>query len=240
MLNTDEFKTIYSCDLFEAVSGSVLLTEKQKDKGALESINLSISGNLIKISPAFLDKQKEVYRKCSKYINHKMICDGVLIYHKKDNENYLIIVEMKSGFNDVKKAACQISSSYIKLKTHLTTFQSYNPSDYKEFGLIFCYPPKKADYNDTTNNTMVMDAKRKMLPKVVIDKFEDYLNNRKKDLEISGKTELDAKAMQIDKLPLKSTCLYTTLPILHYAVNAASVTANLDDIIANFNVVGNG
>ncbi|MGM9704971.1 MAG: hypothetical protein ACI3YB_03160 [Prevotella sp.] len=231
MLKADELRTIYSSSLIETSHGHIRMTEKQEDKAALAEISLSASGDFIKICPEFLRKQQDVYRKCSGFINYKMICDGVLMYHKNENEHYLIIVEMKSGFSDVKKAVAQISSSYIKLKTHLTSFASYDATDYKEFGLIFSYPPRKEDYNDTRNNRMVMDAKRNFLPHTSVDQTENYLNKRKKELQVTGRTELDAKQMQIDLLPLKSDCLYNTLPILHQSVTTSSASLDLDDIV---------
>lgn len=163
MLNKEELTTLYACDVIETGTGGILMTEKQKEKKALETVCLSASGDIIKISPLFFDRQKEAYRKHTKNINYRLICDGVLLYHKKKDENYLIIVEMKSGFNDVKKACTQISSSYIKLKTHLENFKSYNADDYNELGLIFCYPPQKEDYNDAGNNGMIMESKLRMV-----------------------------------------------------------------------------
>lgn len=231
MLNAEELTAFYSCDVIETGTGCVRLTEKQKEAGTLKTVRLSYCGELIKINPLFFDRQKEAYRKHTKHINYRLICDGVLLYHRKKDENYLIIVEMKSGFNDVKKAFTQISSSYIKLKTHLESFKSYEADEYKELGLIFCFPPKKEDYNDAENNGMVMDSKLKMVLGKSADKMEDYLNCRKKELESYGKTELSAGDMNVTALPLKPKCLYKTLTVLHQSVDNAEASVDLDEVL---------
>ena len=231
MLSEQELTTLYSCDVIDTGTGSILMTEKQKEEKALETVCLSASGDIIKIKPLFFDKQKDAYRRHTKNTNYRLICDGALLYHKEKDENYLIIVEMKSGFNDVKKACAQISSSYIKLKTHLESFKSYNADDYKELGLIFCYPPQKEDYNDVENNGVIMESKLKMVNAKLSDE-EVYLNRCKKELESCGKTILDSTAMNVASLPLKPACLYKKLTVLHQPVDNTKVSMDLDKILS--------
>lgn len=232
MLTGKDLKELYACEVIESGDKSLTLVEPQKEnKSALASVSLSISGEAIKINPAFFDRQKEAFRKHDKHKNYKKICDGAILYHRTDEKNYLIVVELKTGFNDVKKACEQISVSYVKLKMHLLNFPAYHAEDYEELGLIFSYPPVAEDYNDTTHNEMVFDAKRKMIKTTPLSPEEVYLNKCKLELEKQGKTTLDACQMHITSLPLKQDCLYDTLPIYHRAVGAANVSMSLDDDI---------
>lgn len=233
MLNESELKELYACDVVESGNKSLKLIEHQKEnRKALASVSLSLSGEAIKINPSFFDRQKEAYRKHNEHKNYRRICDGAILYHKKDDKNYLIIVELKSGFNDVKKACEQISASYVKLKMHLLNFPTYHVTDYEELGLIFSYPPKDEDYNDTSHNEMVLGAKQRMIKMSSPSPIEIYLNQCKQELEQKGRTTLDARPMDVVSLPLKQDCLYQTLPILHQAVNDVDVSMSLDSILA--------
>ncbi|MCM1109254.1 MAG: hypothetical protein NC388_09455 [Clostridium sp.] len=233
MLSAADLTELYDCSQIEEGHGSITLTEHQRDnKEALETVTLSMAGDVVKIGPSFFDKQKDVYRKHTELRNYRKICDGALLYRNGEKENYLIVVEMKSGFNDVKKACAQISSSYVKLKTHLLNFVAYDAAAYRELGLVFSYPPHPEDYNDAANNGMVMEYKRYMVKQKPADPMEDYLNGCKRELERRGKTRLDASRMGADGLPLRDECLYDSLPVLHQPVEGRSVSLDLDDILS--------
>lgn len=48
---------------------------------------------------------------------------------------------MKSGFTKIfKEAIFQISSCYIKMKSYLRNFSNYNPTEYKELGIVISLP----------------------------------------------------------------------------------------------------
>lgn len=160
-VQVNDLISLYDQSLILDGSGSVHLDEKQNRNNGLAEVNLLVKGSYILLTPEFLRRSEELYRKIDSHISLKKINDGTLLIDDADGNHYLIYVELKSGYNDVgKKAIYQIPVSSIKIKSYLRNLASYVPGEYKELGLIISYPPQASDKLDAENNDMVFDAKQ--------------------------------------------------------------------------------
>lgn len=228
MLTVSELKTLYTPGYFQTASGKLTVREQQQSSSALRQVELSYTGDAIFISPQFLDDESRPYFKPTSGLNLRQICDGVILL-SKEGKNYLIVLELKSGYNDVcKKAVNQLAACYVKTKFHLHRFASYSPSDYEELGLIISFPPTSSDELDVENNEMVMGRK------LQITGQEDPVQKRyDRELRTAHQTTLSGADYQMDKLPLASPYLLNTLTVKHCQVNAPEAAVDLDALLGN-------
>lgn len=202
--------------------------EKQQDPKALAKLEFIFSGGSISyVKSNMLKKMQDVFRTdASLTLNLRQISDGVLILDRND-EHYLVILEVKSGYSDVKrKAICQIPASYIKLKSILNDFD-INIDQYKEFGLIVSYPFKAFPNTDAGNNPLVMENKQIMTGDVVA-KYNKSLREHQSATFVGND-------FGFDKLNhIKPNLLFNKLVVKHYPVtnNCVNAQVDLDSIIS--------
>lgn len=155
-------KSCYSAYFFKANNtGGVLITEKANTgaESKLQKVNISIPDNAIEISNNILRKSSDIYRKITEYDSNysfRSDCDGILLV-EKDNVDYLITIELKSGYNEVRyKAIYQLVVSDIKIMNYLNLIIGFEPTRCKHIGLVFSYPPN----NEITDNSTLTQAKQ--------------------------------------------------------------------------------
>lgn len=202
--------------------------QNQTDSTALASVEFVFHGGTISyVKSNLLKGMQNIYRTNStKALNLRMVCDG-LLFLDREEDHYLIILEVKSGFKEVKnKAIDQIPASYVKIKSILNDFSSYNRNDYKEFGLIVSYPYMAKPQIDAENNFIVMENKQ-IITGNVAAKYNRLLRNHQKADFLDSDFEFDKMG------PVKQDLLFNKLRVRHYPVPNHCVNAviGLDDVI---------
>ena len=232
MVVVSDLQQIYNPSYFGVVTDKYIWEEKQTDSTALSSIEFVFTGGTISyVKSDLLKNLQNAFRTDStKTLNLRKICDGLLFLDRGD-EHYFIILEVKSGFNEVKnKAVSQIPASYVKAKSILNDFKTYNNIEYKEFGLIVSYPYVVIPMTDSENNSVVMRYKREM----VGDKNEIITSKYSKLLKDAHSATFLGSDFEFDKLTgVKQELFFDTLSVKHYPVDNHCVNAkiDLDDVI---------
>lgn len=230
MFNTDEIGLLYNSDFIGKNQDSYVWKENHV---GLAQVEFVFKGGVIHfVKSGLLDKMKDAYRiNDASALMLRKICDG-LLFLDRDEEHYFIILEVKSGFKEVKqKAINQIPASYVKAKSMLNDFVSYNKGDYQEFGLIVSYPYISHPITDSENNPRVMENKRKMIGdrnEIITSKYNDLLQIHQSAVFLGTDFDFD-KMTQV-----KPDLFFDKLKVKHYSVTNKCVSAiiDLDKIIS--------
>lgn len=228
MLTVSELQVLYKRCYFQTASGTLTVRENQKSSSALRQVELNYTGDAIFICPKFMEDENELYFKSGARLNLRQICDGAILL-SKGGKNYLIILELKSGYNEVcKKAVNQLVACYLKMKFHLHRFASYCPSDYEELGLVISFPPEASDKWNVENNDMILD--RKMQITAQDDPVEKRYDH---ELRVHGKTTLRGTDYRMETLNLASSYILDTLTVKYCGVSAPEASVDLDEVLEN-------
>lgn len=228
MLNVCDIQQFYNPSYFGVNENQYIWKENQTDPTALASVEFVFQGGTISyVKSNLLKEMQDAFRTDStKSLNLRMICDGLLILDREE-DHYLIILEVKSGFKEVKsKAIGQIPASYVKIKSILNDFSSFNMNDYKEFGLIVSYPYIEKPPTDAENNHLVLEDKQ-IKAGNIFAKYNRSLRNHQK-------VDFIGNDFGFDKLTqVKQDLLFDKLRVKHYPVDNHCVNAvvDLDDVI---------
>lgn len=228
MFNVCDLQQFYNPSYFGREENRFVWEESQPNPTALASVEFIFQGGTISyVKSALLKEMQDAYRTDStNTLNLRKICDG-LLFLDREEEHYLIILEVKSGYKEVKsKAIGQIPASYIKAKSILNDFLLFNIDDYKEFGLIVSYPYLVKPLTDDENNPLVWEDKEIMTGNVFA-KYNRLLRNHQK-------TDFIGNDFGLDKLTqVKQGLLFKKLRVRHYSVANHCVNAviDLDDVI---------
>ena len=229
MFNLRDLQQFYNPSYFGINENHYTWKESdQTDTNALASVKFVFQGGTISyVKSNLLKKMQDAFRiDSTKFLNLRMICDG-LLFLDREEDHYLIILEVKSGFKEVKnKAIGQIPASYVKVKSILNDLSSFNMNDYKEFGLIVSYPYIEYPPTDAKSNPVIMENKLKMTGDIFA-KYNWLLRNHKK-------ADFIGNDFGFDKLTqVKQDLLFDKLSVKHYPVDNHCVNAevNLDDVI---------
>lgn len=227
MIAIEDLQTLYDTSYFEERENTVCIKEQQRNNpNALSKVDFTFSGKLINIKSTFLKNSETIYRKHTEHLNFRQICDGVLII-KYNEKNFIIWVELKSGYNEVcKKAIFQLPASYIKLKSHLKNFPNYIPDQYTELGIIVSYPPQKYE-ND---NDDIMKAKRKLVKyETAYDRIRAKYD---KDIREHHATCLMGEDFGFNEMNIQDDIKMKSLFIHHHNANSPNnMTIDLDKIL---------
>lgn len=231
MITVEDLRQIYCPEYISDADGVMTVTEEQKtNPKALSRVTFNFSGHIIYIKQDILDKTKEIYKKNqgqTLFLNK--ICDGVLLLDTQDS-HYIIYLEMKSGFSDVrKKAILQIPPSYVKINSLLKGFTSFDKSQYQEMGLIVSYPPRKYIVSD--DNPKIMAYKKNSIMNdskdMICEKYYSILRDR-------GVAEFNGQDFYMNRFcNICSEMLFKSLTVVHQSVSDCCVEAdiNLDDVL---------
>lgn len=228
MFNVCDLRQFYNPSYFGIEENRFIWKDSQLNPNALASVEFVFQGGTISyVKSDLLEKMYDVYRTDStKNLNLRMNCDG-LLFLDREEDHYLIILEVKSGFKEVKsKAIGQIPASYVKFKSILNDFSSFNMNDYKEFGLIVSYPYIEHQPTDAENNPLILEDKQIMTGDITA-KYNRLLRNHQK-------ADFIGNDFGFDKLTqVKQELLFDKLRVKHCSVDNHCVNAeiNLDDVI---------
>lgn len=228
MFSIRDLQQFYNPSFFGINKNQYIWEESdQTDSNALASVKFVFQGGTISyVKSNLLKKMKDVFRAdTTPSLDLRMFCDGLLFLDKEES-HYLVIFEVKSGFKEVKnKAIGQISASYIKAKSILNDFSSFNMNDYKTFGLIVSYPYIEKPPTDAENNPLVMEDKQIMTGDIFAKYNRSLRNHQKADF-----IGID---FGFDKLTqVKQDLLFDKLRVKHYPVDNHCVNAIVDlDVI---------
>ncbi len=229
MIKKEELSLLYNRDYIDEEQNSLTVKEKNNQPTSLAEVEFLFNGRLLFISQDLLANSKEAFIKENVYgMEMKRNCDGLIILDSK-NHHCLVYLEMKSGFNDVKKKAIrQIPCSYIKLNSILNDFTTFDKGQYKELGLIVSYPPST---DKSVANSTVASYKAKIIGDALsfaIEKYNDQLRNK-------GVTTFDGKTFSLDKMSCLSTKLrFSTLLIKHERVTKSpKATVDLNKVLSS-------
>ena len=235
MFSIDKIEALYNADFIGKNNDSYIWNEKPNgNPDALLQVEFVFKGGVIRfVKPGLLDKMKDAFRtNDAGALRLRKICDGFL-FLERNEEHYFIILEVKSGFKEVKqKAINQIPASYVKAKSILNDFVSYNKADYQEFGLVVSYPYVSRPLTDSENNPRVMENKRKMIGdknEIITSKYSDLLKNHQSavfygsdfdfDKLTSVKPDLFFETLQVEHCPVPNKCV-TAIVDLDKIINA--------------------
>lgn len=233
MLDVRELGQLYNSSYFGVQQEVYVWREHQTNNTALAQVEFRFAGGRIGyIKSNMLNETKNTYSQhATATLNLRKICDGIL-FLERDGQHFIAILEMKSGFKDVKnKAIEQIPASYVKLKSILNDFASYRKGDFVEFGLIVSYPDMPAPVTSSVNNGAVLSQKRAM----VGDKLELVKRKYNKLIKNTGKADFEGTDFELGMLSSVKSCLmFNHLPVRHQTVTNHCVNAvvDLETIIA--------
>ena len=217
----------FASNYFEEFSKNYTLKENQRNPNNLSNVNIITSGHGFFIQSKFLCDCLSIYRKIDDNLSFRDNNDGTFVL-EKNGKQYIIYIEMKSGYGAVKKKAIrQIPVSAIKIKSFLRNFQAFNLQDYTELGLIISYPPTEDDKYDSGNNAMVIDHKLSYM--AVQRGNEDAI-----DKELRQNRKVCLKAEHFPKLlqeKLHEDIRFRSMMVYHCPVNGNNDTVDLDEIL---------
>ena len=232
MFDVLSLRSLYNFDQIGKNQESYVWSEKQANPDALATVRFIFkNGNISYISSSLLKEMQNAYRVNEKgLLKLRKICDGILFLDRGD-EHYLVVLEVKSGFKEVKsKAILQIPASYVKIKSILNDFSNYKDGDYKELGLIISYPYVKYAPTDSENNHVVIDNKLAMIG----DKNEIVTSKYIKSLQNTTVAEFDGHDFEFDSLiDVKPELFFDKLKVIHNSVdnNCVNAVVDLDKVI---------
>ncbi len=174
-------------------------------------------------NPSFFGINKDLYIWKESQTDPTALASVKFVFHlDREEEHYLIILEVKSGFKEVKnKAIGQIPASYIKAQSILNDFSSFNMNDYKAFGLIISYPYIVKPPTDAENNPLVWENKE-IMTEDIFAKYNRLLRNHQKADFIGNDFGFDQLTQ------VKQDLLFDKLKVRHYPVNNHCVNAEID------------
>ena len=196
---------------------------KVKNSPVLFNVNLTSRGSFISFSNNLLSNSEHNYRKIEGDFSFRMNCDGICLLHR-DDANYLILTEVKSGFGQVrKKAYYQLITSYVKVKSFLATIDTYRQNEYKEIGLVISYPDKTIDNNDD------YQLSRNNVLKNLNSITSAYCHSLKKQQQV----DMRMKDFGIDKMHVSPNQINQVLRVKYVSApcEAKTHTIDLDEII---------
>lgn len=218
---------LYNSDYIGKQQDSYIWSEKQNNPDALATVEFVFkNGHIGYMSSGLLQKMQSAYRiKGDGVLKLRKICDGIL-FLDRDKDHYIIVLEVKSCFNEVKSNAIfQIPASYVKIKSILNDFSNYKAEEYKELGLIISYPYVEYAPTDAENNHIVIDNKLEMIgdrSECIASKYVELLKNHKEAI-------FDGKDFEFDGLKgVKPELYFEKLKVKHYPVTNKCVAAEID------------
>lgn len=234
MIDVRELSQLYSPDNIGVSNDVYNWTEKQNSPTMLYEVEFRLTGSVIGyISSNLLKTTQNAYNHdATQTLNLKKICDGVL-FLESGGQNYIAILEVKSGFKEVKKHAIeQIPASYLKTMSVLNDFSSFNKKDYKIFGLIVSYPYIKPIITSSANNATILAGKQAITGNA-LELLKIKYNVQLRDCQQS---DFNGKDFLLPSLTsVKPELLFNVLPVRHCPVpnHCGKAVVDLNPIIAS-------
>lgn len=229
MISISDFQeSIFRSDFFSTSVGSLTIHNEEKPSpGTLSYVELISSGLFINIANGILKDGSNIYQsenKAQGRISFRRDCDGICLL-QLGNRNVLLIIEVKSGFNEIKRKAFeQLLASYVKTRCMLHSLNTYVPADYEEMGILFSYPPS----GTSTITTQMVFANKAA---VITPSYLDTLNMANATaLRVNQEVTLNLRDYHIDQCHVNPSFYNPTLRVKHVPITnlAASGKVNLD------------
>lgn len=224
---TDLTSSIFDHRLFfESPSSIIVRNEKEAREDILKYVVLKSKGAFIKFEDGIFKGSSGIYHKEDDLLSFKKSCDGVLLLDRGDRR-FLIFVEVKSGYDEIKnKAFFQLISSYVRIKTLLATIDTYRNEEYEEVGLIISYPFVRK-YDIESNSEYSMSRR------YVNSRWSSIINKYDYSLRRKNEVCLQMKHFNIDKMHITPGVVNDTLSVWHVdvAANAESGEIDLDGVL---------
>ena len=229
MISVDRLReSIYEAHYFSEVVGSLVVNNEEKPKGnVLSQIELQTKGRFICLSNKILQDGSNIYKTDDKdtcRVSFRRNCDGICLL-EVDGRNILLIIEVKSGFNDVKrKGFDQIAASYVKVRSILQSIEGYNPADYEELGLLVSYPPSAKPESSPTS---LIEVKKETVAPSALEKLNNAYNTK---LRVDKEVTLNLNDYQVGACHVNPSLYNPILYVKHVAVTdqVDKETINLD------------
>ena len=225
-------ESIYqACYFTESAGVLTIKNEEESSQGTLSYVEMITSGTWINLSNKILKEGSCIYQKEDRAlgrISFRRDCDGICLL-QLGNRKLLLIIEIKSGFNEVKKKAFeQLVASYVKTRCILQTIEGYDPADYEEMGLLISYPPSETTV--ITNSTSLIDIKTAAIAPTPLDKVN--VSNATK-LRVDQEVTLDLHDYRVDACHVNPAFFNSSLHVKYIPVTdkVSSEKINLDAII---------
>lgn len=219
-------ESIYKACYFSEIAGTLTIHNEERTGGQiLSKVELQSKGHFINLSNVILEEGSEIFKKENKdmcRISFRRNCDGICLL-EVNGRNILLIIEVKSGFNDVKsKGLDQIVASYLKVRSILQSIDGYNPADYEELGLLVSYPPKpKANYTSTS----LIELKKETVVPTPLDRLNNFNITK---LRVDNKVLLKLDDYQANACHINPALYSRTLLVRHVAVTDQATTGTID------------
>lgn len=230
MVNKEELSSLFNAEYFEEGMGEIVVDEPQCcSENDLCSVRFcGLEGCYLKIKPDWLKDTSKAYNAEWKGLRlFRRDCDSILLLCHK-GVRYAIWLELKSGYNEVaKKGIFQIVGSYIRSKSYLNTFLSYNQEDYKELAVIITH--------GGINNKGVFEYKKDIILPNSNHNPEDIIvkEYRRKLKTGDGCVLLKAADFNLDKIPMTDFVKMSDLPLRCIIRKEKNVILNIEDLFAN-------
>lgn len=229
MITIDELKNgLFMSEYFTNEGHSCDIIEKQnKDvAGTLYKVHVTTTGNIIKISNAFLhDDTPNAFRKIHGEFSFKKDSDGIFIINK-DGKQYFVLIELKSGYKDVeRKAFYQIIASYMKMRIMFSSFPSSVCEPGKEIAVIVSYP-----YDSGTCDGDILPEKEM----TIFEGIDTPMNRIRHDIRAKGNTVITATDFGLDTMAINKSVLFDNLKVVHIPAKLKSTDTVIDlDVVLN-------
>lgn len=227
MIGVDRLKeSVYMDSYFTEKTGSLTVNNvEESTENTLMSVEMQSKGRFINLSNKILKDGCNIYKTKDRQagrISYRRDCDGICLL-ELNGRNILIVIEVKSGFNEIKKKGFeQLVASYIKVRGILQSIEGYNPADYEEMGLLVSYPP---DGSYTMPTRSVIDSKRRMIDSTALDKLN---NSNSAALKANQEVTLDLSGYNVDVCHVNPTMINPTLHVKHAVVADKADTGVID------------
>lgn len=229
MINDKKLKeSIYQVKYFQKLSPSLrIFNEKETRPNTLRYVDISTRGTFVNIDNNILTDSIEIYKKDNRIeglISFRRNCDGICLL-EVDGRKFLVIVEIKSGYNEIKKKSFeQLIASYVKTRSILQSIEGYNPLEYEEIGFLISYPPFA---KSSVEENRMTDTKSSIVTPSPLDRLNNYNATR---LSVDGEVILNLTDYKVDAYHVNPALYNNELYIKHIPVTnfAASETINID------------
>ena len=224
-------ESIYEEGYFsESARTLTIQNERQAVAGVLSYVEISTNGTFISLSNKILQEGCGIFQTENRdagRISYRRDCDGLCLL-EVSGRNILLIIEVKSSYNEVKKRAFeQLIASYVKVRSILQSIDGYNPVDYEEMGLVVSYPPSG---ESNSFSTSIIGIKRASIAPSDPDRLNDsYATKLRVDKEVT----LDLNAYKVGACHVNPSLYSPTLHVKHVEVadRISHETINIDSYL---------
>ena len=218
------------CYFTEKVGCLTVKNEEDVAGSTLMSVDLQSKGRFINLSNEILREGNDIYKKEDRdagCISYRRDCDGICLL-ELNGRNILLVIEVKSGFNEVKKKGFeQLVASYVKIRGILQSIEGYNPAEYEEIGLLVSYPPGG---NLSIPKTNMIGIKKDRIAPTVLDRLNN-INSTK--LRVDNEIMLELNDYKVDACHVNPAMYNRQLRVKHVSVpnQVSSETIDLDSYL---------